>query len=180
MQQETVVILLMGEYGVGKTRACAELVNVGRCGEVLFVNVDNGLQTLRLANGELRPGCHVTPWLSKPDDIEKTFKKIFRREGVPDSVQTLVIDSMSAIDLRATDHAFGLGAPGFGWESLDDGVKAKQQAWGHRGAIVQRYARMAPSAPYNYVIITAHTKEKLDKNGVVEQILPLVGSANTI
>lgn len=167
------MILLYGRAGLGKTWTCAELVKNPACGDVFFFDLDGGLQTIRKADGSLPEHVHAGPFLDSMVACKTQWDAVKRRTGIPAEVQTLVIDSISALDQLVIAELQGHDSP----HSTGEMNIPK---WGKRGMLLLDYARLARSLPYKYVIFTAHQDTERDADGKVEGVYPLAGSKSTL
>lgn len=166
------VILLYGRAGLGKTWACADLAKNPECGEVYFVDFDGGLQTIRDDKGQLPPKVHASPFCATAHDCKLQWEALRNRKGIPAEVQTVVLDSLTALELLFVAELQAHDSP---WSTGEMNIPK----WGKRNTLLLDYARLARSLPFKYVIFTAHQDTEVDNEGKTTAITPLVGSSRT-
>lgn len=166
------VILLYGKAGLGKTMACAELVKSPAVTGVYFSDIDGGLQSIRKPDGTLPDGVSASPFISTPAEAKAEWDRLRSRKDVPEEANTLIIDSMTALEqtivAQLSDH---LATP---WS----GGEMNIPKWGKRAMLLEDYVRLARSLPFKYVVFTAHQETDMDA-GTTVAITPLAGSAKT-
>jgi hypothetical protein len=166
------VILLYGRAGLGKTWACADLAKNPACGEVYFFDLDGGLQTIKNDKGELPPRVHAGPFIDTMVACKTQWDALKRRTGIPAEIQTLIIDSLTALELLFVAELMAHDSP----HSTGEMNIPK---WGKRNTLLTDYARLARSLPFKYVIFTAHQDTEKDNEGKTVAVTPLVGSERT-
>lgn len=172
MAELATVILLYGKSGLGKTYACAELAKNDACGEVYFQDLDGGLKTIQDKDGKLPPKVHASPFCSNKNECMTQWDVLRTRKGIPAAVQTVVIDSLTALELLFVADLQSHESP---WSTGEMNIPK----WGKRNTLLLDYARLARTLPFKYVIFTAHQDTERDNDGKITTITPLVGSERT-
>jgi hypothetical protein len=172
MTAKAQVILLYGRSGLGKTYACSQLTKNPACGDIYFMDFDGGLQTVTGPDGKLPDRIHASPYLAKEDECQRLWEDVRVRKNVPAEVQTVVLDSLTALEelfvakLRGHSNPHAQGEMSF-------------PKWGKRNGLLMDYVRLAKSWPYKYVIFTAHQETERDEGGKAKAIVPFVGGEKT-
>lgn len=166
------VVLLYGRAGLGKTWACADLAKNPACGDVYFVDLDGGLQSILGPDGSYPKGVHASNFCGTKLECQAQWDAIRSRKDIPEAVQTVVIDSLTALELLFIADLQSHDSP---WSTGEMNIPK----WGKRNTLLLDYARLARNLPYKYVIFTAHQDTEKDNDGKIVAITPLVGSDRT-
>lgn len=151
-------IFLYGPSGSGKTYSIAPLAGTPDFGEVYIVDIDGGLGTLVNLGVNLEK-LHNSAPLATLRDLEDEFNRLRKREGVPEQVKTIVLDSLSAAAFMVSEKV----APS---ARLDQITPMDQRKWGEFGAIIGKIVRSFLSLPYPNLIVTAHARQHMSGDTV--------------
>ena len=171
-------LLLVGEPGVGKTRLCATATMHESTRDVLWLDVDGGLLTLRDMELEHPPLVEKIESIDQLEEIHWHLKK--RDEGY-EEIRTVVIDNgteLVPMDLEAVVRRKAAK------EKKEKGGKTRRfgvdDVWlddrGETGRRLARIFRWYRDLPIN-TIITCHSREIFKKmadntEGPLEDTLP--------
>jgi hypothetical protein len=166
---------LHGKPGAGKTSLAGTLQKLAHMKDVLFIDVEGGLQSV----------CHIDGILyetvgkdddGKPnhktcEDLERIFWSVVNKEKGYETVRTVVLDSgteFQTADLADIVYAEVNNPSKKSRTSLDD---LTQRDYGINSTRMKRIFRMFRDANVNF-IVTALSKEITNDDGKIIEILP--------
>lgn len=168
-------LVIHGKPGAGKTALAGTLQLLENMKDVLFIDVEGGLQSVMHIGGILYETVGVDE-TGKPnhktcEDLERIFWSVVNKEKGYETVRTVVLDSgteFQTSDLADIVYAEVNNASKKNRTSLDE---LSQRDYGVNSTRMKRIFRMFRDAKLNF-IVTALSKEINNDDGKVIEILP--------